>query len=138
MGLAQNLSWAEREPKQALSSRTFLPREFAGWKGQGSPTSFKDAAAADPVNGALLKEYGFRDFETLTYSRPDGRRLTVRAVRFEDASGALGAFTFYNTPQMLEEKIGDQGASLNRRVLFYKGDVLVDALFERLSAMSAA
>ncbi|PYV49882.1 MAG: hypothetical protein DMG92_09635 [Acidobacteria bacterium] len=39
---------------------------------------------------------------------------------------------------MLNEKIGDQGASLNERILFYKGNILVDAVFQRLSAMSAA
>jgi hypothetical protein len=41
-------------------------------------------------------------------------------------------------PQMLVEKIGDQGASLNERVLFYHQNVLVDAVFNKLSAMSAA
>jgi hypothetical protein len=41
-------------------------------------------------------------------------------------------------PQMLVEKIGDQAASLNERVLFYRGNILIDAVFERLSAMSAA
>ncbi len=52
--------------------------------------------------------------------------------------GAYGAFTYYQTPVMLEEKIGGQAASLNNRVLFFQGNVLVDALFDRLSAMSAA
>ena len=41
-------------------------------------------------------------------------------------------------PQMLKETIPDQGASLNERVLFYRGNILVDAAFEKLSAMSAA
>ena len=39
---------------------------------------------------------------------------------------------------MLTEKIGDQGASLNNRILFYRGNVLVEATLERLTAMSAA
>ena len=39
---------------------------------------------------------------------------------------------------MPEEKIGDQGASLNERVLFYRGSVLVDAVFSKTSAMSAS
>ena len=39
---------------------------------------------------------------------------------------------------MPEEKIGDQGASLNERVLFYRGSILVDAVFDKLSAMSAS
>src|SRR5207248_3404123 len=86
----------------------------------------------------LLKEYGFKDFEGGTYTRTDGRKLKIKAARFEDASGAYGAFTFYKMPQMLNERIGDQGASLNERVLFYRGNILVDAVFDRLSAMSAA
>jgi hypothetical protein len=39
---------------------------------------------------------------------------------------------------MQKEEIGDQGSSLNERILFYRGNVLVDAIFDRLSAMSAA
>jgi predicted membrane protein len=39
---------------------------------------------------------------------------------------------------MLEEKIGAQAGSLNNRVLFFQGNVLVDAVFEKLSVMSAA
>ncbi len=72
------------------------------------------------------------------YTREDGRKLTVRAARFADASGAYGAFTFYKQPEMLNEKIGDQASSLNNRILFDRGNVLVDALFDKLSVMSAA
>src|SRR4029077_14688303 len=36
------------------------------------------------------------------------------------------------------EKIGDQGVSLNERVLFCRGNVLVDAVLSRVTAMSAA
>ena len=39
---------------------------------------------------------------------------------------------------MRQESIPDQGASLNERVLFYRGNILVDAVFEKLSAMSTA
>jgi hypothetical protein len=39
---------------------------------------------------------------------------------------------------MITEKIGDQGSSLNERVLIYRGNILVDAVFAKLSAMSAA
>src|SRR4029077_2114656 len=41
-------------------------------------------------------------------------------------------------PQMLTESIPDQGSSLNERVLFYRGNILVDAVFEKLSAVSTA
>lgn len=115
-----------------------LPKQFAGWQIQGKPDASKDAAAADPTNAALLKEYGFTDFESATYKSDDGRTLKIRAARFADASGAFGAYTFYSQPEMAREEIGDQGASLQKRVLFYRGHILVDAVFSQLSVMSAA
>jgi len=115
-----------------------LPKTFAGWAIQGTPQFSKDPAAADPSNAALLKEYGFTDLESTTYTRDDGRTLKIKAARFDDASGAYGAFTFYKTPEMLTQDIGNQAFSLNNRVLFFRGDTLVDANFERLSMMSAA
>ena len=115
-----------------------LPPQFGGWKLAGATRTSSDPAVADPVNAAVLKEYGFDDFESATYIRDDGRKLMLKAARFADTSGAYGAFTFYKTPPMLVEKIGDQAGSLNERVLFYRGNILIDAVFQRLSAMSAA
>jgi hypothetical protein len=113
-----------------------LPDTFSGWQLQ-QPHASSDAAEADPANGALLKEYGFTDFESATYTRPE-RKLTIKAARFNDASGAYGAFTFYKVAGMQTEKIGEQGASQNNHVLFYRGSMLVDAVFDRVTAMSAA
>lgn len=121
-----------------VKSGNILPSSFAGWTMKGAPQFSKDPAVADPSNAALLKEYGFTDLESATYTRDDGRTLKIRAARFDDASGAYGAFTFYKSPEMLTQDIGDQAFSLNNRVLFFRGDVLVDANFERLSMMSAA
>ena len=59
-------------------------------------------------------------------SSPCGQRASA------DASGAYGAFTYYKQPEMLNEKIGDQASSLNNRVLFYRGNVLVEAVFDKL------
>lgn len=115
-----------------------LPKQFAGWQIQGAPQASKDANAADPTNAALLREYGFIDFEAATYKSDDGRTLKLRAARFADASGAFGAFGFYLRPEMAAEEIGERGASLNQRVLFFRGHILVDALFSQLSAMSPA
>jgi len=115
-----------------------LPSEFGGWKLKGSLHTSSDPAVADPAEALVLKEYGFTDFASGVYTQDDNRKLRLRAARFSDASGAYGAFTFYKQPEMLGEKIGDQAASLNNRVLFYRGNVLVDAVFDKLSAMSAA
>jgi hypothetical protein len=123
---------------KAASSASILPKQFGGWQISGSSRSSNEPAVADPVNAAVLKEYGFTGFESATYTRDDGRQLTLKAARFADASGAYGAYTYYKTPPMLMEKIGDGAASMNERVLFYRGDILVDAVFQKLSAMSAA
>jgi hypothetical protein len=124
--------------RQNLHTSPILPTTFGGWQLAGPVTTSTDPAIADPVNRSVLVEYGFRDFQAAAYRRDDGRKLSLKAARFADASGAFGAFTYYLTPQMLVEKIGDQAASLNERVLFYRGNILIDAVFERLSAMSAA
>jgi hypothetical protein len=115
-----------------------LPQTFGGWQLAKPAQTSTNPESADPANAALLQEYGFIDFQNAAYTRDDGRKLTIKAARFQDASGAYGAFTFYKLPQMLDETIGDQGSSLNERILFYKGNVLVDAVFQRLTAMSAA
>lgn len=121
----------------AATSATFLPSEFGGWQQQGVPKTSNDPQVADPAYASVLKEYGFNGLESAVYLQ-SGRKLTIKAARFNDTTGAYGAFTFYKTPEMLREQIGDQGASLNQRVLFYKGNVVVDAVFDRLTAMSAA
>jgi hypothetical protein len=139
--LAVGAAFAGESPAATPSSTTpssILPPQFAGWHISGSTKTSKDPAVADAVNAALLKEYGLTDFESGAYTREDGRKVALKAIRFADASGAYGAFTFYKMPQMLKESIPDQGSSLNERVLFYRGNILVDAVFEKLSAMSAA
>ena len=136
-GFAGGVS-SQKIPTQKLPTSQILPMTFGGWQVSGAFATSTDPAAADPVNRSVLEEYGFRDFQSATYTREDGRKLSLKAARFADASGGFGAFTYYQTPQMLEEKVGDQAASLNERVLFYRGNILVDAVFERLSAMSAA
>jgi hypothetical protein len=131
-------AFAGESPAATQSPHYILPPQFAGWQISGSPKASKDPVAADSANAALLKEYGFTDFESATYTRDDGRKLNLKIARFGDASGAYGAFTYYKMPQMLKETIPDQGASLNERVLFYRGNILVDAVFDKLTAMSAA
>jgi hypothetical protein len=123
---------------EAAPSASILPKQFGGWQIAGSSRTSGDPAVADPVNAAVLKEYGFTSFESATYTRDDGRKLSLKAARFGDASGAYGAYTYYKTPTMQVEKIGDGAASMNERVLFYRGNILVDAVFQKLSAMSAA
>ncbi len=131
-------AFASEPAAKGTATAAILPSSFGGWQLQGAAQTSTDPTAADATNPAILKEYGFTDFSSGTFSRDDGHKLTIRAARFSDASGAYGAFTFYKQPEMLNEKIGDQASSLNNRILFYRGNVLVDALFDKLSVMSAA
>jgi hypothetical protein len=124
----------------AADASPLLPKEFAGWAKTSSNTS-SDPAAADPTQSALLKEAGFKGLETAEYTRP-GRKMTVKAARFADASGAYGAFTLYKEPEMTTLDMGGKpgeslGASLNDRVLFYRSNVLVQVQLDRITAMTA-
>jgi hypothetical protein len=138
ISVAAVAAFAGQGTRATSSPSAILPKQFAGWQISGAPLTSADASAADGLNAALLKEYGFTDFSSADYIREDGRKVAVKAARFVDASGAYGAFTYYKMQQMRDEQIGDAGVSLNERVLFYRGNVLVDAVFSKLTAMSAA
>src|SRR5579871_5485132 len=135
LGLSAFVFAADTPAKQAPA---LLPQQFGGWQMQGSPRTSSDPSTADPANANVLKEYRFTDLASATYTRDDGRTVKIRAARFADASGAFGAYTFYLQRDMTKEQIGDQGASLGNRVLFYRGHVLVDAQFSQESPMSGA
>src|SRR5207302_820941 len=125
-------------PPSSAQVAPILPQQFGGWQMQGAAQTSSDPGAADPTNAAVLREYGFTDLASSTYTREDGRTVKIRAARFADASGAFGAYTFYLQPDMAREQIGDQGASLGQRVLFYRGHILIDALFSKESPMAGA
>jgi hypothetical protein len=121
----------------AFAAQPVLPSSFAGWQKAPGAKVTGDPAAIDNANPGVLKEYGFNGGEVAQYTR-DGRKLTIRGARFNDASGAFGAFTFYRDPQMEAEQVGQGAASAGNRVLFFRGNTLVDANFEKTSAMSVA
>jgi hypothetical protein len=114
-----------------------LPGDFAGWQLAGTAKSVTDPAAMDPSSSSVLKECGFTDGSTGDYSR-DGAKLALHALRFEDATGAYCAYTFYRHNGWPKEEIGRGGSSDNNRVIFWLGNVVVDANFERITPMSAA
>jgi len=120
------------------NAAAFLPHSFAGWTQTGAVKTTSNPAQADSAYPAVLKEYGFTESETANYTRDDGRKLTIKAARFQDATGAYGAFTFYRQSEMKTEEIGTKAASLNNRILFFRSNVMVDANFDRLTEMSAA
>jgi hypothetical protein len=62
----------------------------------------------------------------------------VRALRFHDASGAYGAYSFYRQNGWPKEQIGAGATSNHNRVLFWVGNTVVDATFSHISAMSGS
>jgi len=138
LALTGPVGFAAAQQVPPAHPKAILPAEFGGWQMVGSASSSTNPAAADAANAAVLKEYRFTDFASATYTRDDGRTLKIRAARFADASGAFGAYTFYLQPDMRSEDIGDQGASLGQRVLFYRGSMLVDAVFSQETPMAGA
>jgi len=122
---------------EAKAPAAILPASFDGWRRSGSPESGSDPAKLDPTSSRVLIEDRFAGYEQATYKQ-DGRTLLVKAARFADAEGAYAAFTFYRQPLMRREEIGTLAASYNERVLFFSGNILVEARFDRVTAMSGA
>ncbi len=118
------------------SPRALLPEALDGWVETAPPKSLSDAAQADPSNAVALKEYDYAGGASVTYKRED-ETLTVRALRFQDASGAYGAYSFYRKNGWSKEDIGAGATSDHNRVLFWKGDTVVDATFSHIGPMSA-
>jgi hypothetical protein len=99
--------------------------------------SLTDPSLVDPGNGTMLKEAGLSDASLATYKR-DADTLTIHALRFNDASGAYSAYTFYRQPNWPRQLIGTGAASDNNRVLFWLGNIVVDATFSHVTVMSVA
>ena len=113
-----------------------VPASFSGWEATpGKPLT--DPALADSANAAALKEYGFTDALLANYNRR-GETLKIKALRFTDASGAYGAYSFYRQSGWPKEQIGTGAASNHNRVLFWEGNVLIDAEFLHMTAMSGS
>lgn len=119
------------------SPAALLPDALDGWIANGPAKAIADAATADPANAAALQEYEFTGGATNSYKR-DGEKLTLRALRFQDASGAYGAYSFYRQNGWPKADIGSGAASNHNRVLFWKGNAVIDANFSQIGALSAS
>ena len=114
-----------------------LPSDFAGWTMVGPVQSKTNPEAADAANASILKEYGFQQFTTAHYTNADNK-LSIRAIRFQDASGAFGAFTFYRRPGSVTQEIGRSAAWDGSHVLFWNGATLVDGTLDHVTPMTAS
>jgi hypothetical protein len=117
--------------------KPLLPDSFAGWVASEAPKRVTDAALADPADAEALKEYDFTDGWLASYKR-SGETLSLRALRFHDASGAYGAYTFYRQSGWPRETVGTGAASNGNRVLFWLGNTMIDANFSRIGPMSGS
>jgi hypothetical protein len=117
--------------------KELLPESFAGWVTAEPPKKLTDAAQADSANAAALKEYDFTDATLANYQR-GGETLSLRALRFHDASGAFGTYSFYRQNGWPKEEIGTGATSNHNRVLFWVGNTVVDANFSRIGPMSGS
>lgn len=114
-----------------------LPDSFAGWIATDKPKTVTDPAQVDPANAAAIKEYDFSDGLQADYKR-SGETLSIHALRFHDASGAYGAYSFYRQNGWPKEDIGTGATSNHNRVLFWLGNTLIDANFSHIGPMSGS
>ena len=128
---------AQPSAKPSATTPPLLPTDFAGWS-QSAPVQDSTAPeAADAANASVLKEYGFQQFVSAHYANADNK-LSVRAIRFQDASGAYGAFTFYRRPGSIAEQVGRTASWDGSHVLFWNGATLVDATLDHVTPMTAS
>lgn len=131
---------AEKKSATAITlppaPQAFLPDAFDGWEAAGPSKTITDPAQVDAPNAAALKEYGFNAAVLANYKR-DGEMLSLRALRFDDASGAYGAYSYYRQNGWPKEQIGTGATSDNNRVIFWVGTTVVDATFSHVGPMSA-
>jgi hypothetical protein len=128
---------AQPSAKPSSTSPPLLPADFAGWS-QSAPVQDSTAPeAADAANASVLKEYGFQQFVSAHYANGDNK-LSVRAIRFQDASGAYGAFTFYRRAGSIAEQVGRTASWDGSHVLFWNGATLVDATLDHVTPMTAS
>src|SRR5580658_10020341 len=116
---------AKTAPSTAMPAppAALLPDSFAGWVSAGTPENANDPVQADAPNASALKEYGFNLGERASYKR-SGETLTLRALRFNDASGAYGAYSYYRQSSLPKEEIGTGAASDHNRVIFWLGSTV--------------
>src|ERR1700722_9938611 len=121
----------------APAAPPLLPTGFAGWSLSGPAQESAAPEAADAANASVLKEFGFQQFSAAHYANADNK-LSVRAIRFQDASGAFGAFPFFRRAGSISEQIGRSAAWDGSHVLFWNGATLVDATLDKVSPMTAS
>jgi hypothetical protein len=123
-------------PSAEVKQGPLLPETFAGWTATEKPKTVADPAELDSASVPALKEYGCTGGMVASYKRSD-ETLTLKALSFQDVSGAYGAYSFYRQNGWPKADIGTGAASDKNHVLFWKGNTVVDAMFSHVGPMSA-
>ena len=118
------------------SPKALLPDAFDGWVTADPSKVITDPAQADSANAGALKEYGFTAALVANYKRDDDT-LSMRALSFDDTSGAYGAYSFYRQNGWQKQDIGAGAAADHNHVIFWAGTTVVDATFSRVGPMTA-
>jgi hypothetical protein len=124
-------------PALESSTQPLLPTSFSGWVEAGAPKAGSAPAAFDADNAGVLYEYGLKEFTEATYHHGSSE-ASLRAMRFVDATGAYGAYTFYRKPGMNLEAIGNGAAGDAHEIVFWSGTTVVDATFDASSGQFAS
>ena len=117
------------------SPKALLPDAFDGWITTAPSKVVTDPAQADPANAIALREYGFTAALLANYKR-DGDTVSMRALSFDDASGAYGAYSYYRQNGWQKLDIGTGAAADHNHVIFWQGTTVVDARFSRVGPMT--
>jgi hypothetical protein len=126
LAFASSLALAQAVGSPPRAASPLLPPSFGPWMASTPAQTGTDAAAVDAANASVLKEYGLKDFASDDYRHGAGK-LTIKAMRFVDATGAYGAFTFYRKADMHPAEVGKEGAIDGSDAVFWTGTTVVDA-----------
>ena len=98
-------------PTAPAAAKPLLPIDFAGEPREGDIVIQPTASDVDPAHAAVLKEDGFVEGSSARYTGIGPAGWAVQVWRFQDATGADSAFTFYRDPAMRTQAVGDDAAT---------------------------
>lgn len=116
---------------------SILPAAFSGWQKAPGAVIGTDPAKAAPAKASLLKEAGLISFEHASYIR-QGRKITLQAFRFSDATGAFAAYSALKEGPFAVERFCDRAGSSGNRVLMACTNLVVDVTYDKVTAMAPA
>lgn len=123
----------------APAAPPLLP-SFAGWRKIQSATAAHSGWGLPAPDAVVMAEYGLRSAEHDIYQRGD-RKIQVEGLRFGDAEGSYGAFTYFRGPGYSAFDLAqrhDQGVSDGTHILFTRGVWLIRVTLDQVTAMTAA